>query len=320
MVTGADRLGWYRQLVLIRLFEDRVQQFYDENRLPGTTHLSQGQEAVAVGAVAALNRDDYVTITYRGHGQAIARGVPIEAAFAEILGRASGTSGGLGGSMHLIDASRGLIASSGIVAGGLPIALGAALSAQIQKTGRVAMTFFGDGATNIGGFHETLNMASVWKAPVVFVCENNLYGEFSPIRTTTPIDNLADRAAAYGMRGEVVDGNDVELVFARTTQAVERARNGDGPTLLECKTYRYRGHSRSDPGKYRPVGELERWKQRDPIELLGHRLTEERIVSSTELEQLRQEVNEEIEAAAARAATAPWPAPEILERLIESGR
>jgi pyruvate dehydrogenase E1 component alpha subunit len=306
--------------VLIRLFEERVQQFYDENLLPGTTHLSQGQEAVAVGTVAALNRDDYLTITYRGHGQAIARGVPIEAAFAEILGRATGTSGGLGGSMHLIDASRGLIASSGIVAGGLPIALGAALSAQIQKTGRVAMTFFGDGATNIGGFHETLNMASVWKAPVVFVCENNLYGEFSPIRTTTPIENLADRAAAYGMRGEVVDGNDVELVFERATQAVERARNGDGPTLLECKTYRYRGHSRSDPGKYRPAGELERWKQRDPIELLGHRLTEERIASSTELEQLRQQVAEEIGAAAARAAMAPWPAPEILERLIESGR
>jgi len=318
-MAGADRLGWYRQLMLIRLFEDRVQRFYDENQLPGTTHLSQGQEAVAVGAVAALNRDDYLTITYRGHGQAIARGVPIEAAFAEILGRASGTSGGLGGSMHLIDASRGLIASSGIVAGGLPIALGAALSAQLQKTGRVAMTFFGDGATNIGGFHETLNMASVWKAPVVFVCENNLYGEFSPIRTTTPIEDLADRAAAYGMHGEVVDGNDVEVVFERATQAVEWARNGDGPTLLECKTYRYRGHSRSDPAKYRPVGELERWKQRDPLELLGHRLTEERIVSSAELEQIGHEVAEEIEAAAGRAALAPWPAPEILERLMEIG-
>lgn len=255
--TAQDRLAWYRQMLLIRLFEDRVQQLYDENLLPGTTHLSQGQEAVAVGAVAALESDDYLSVTYRGHGQALARGVDIDAAFAEILGRASGLSHGLGGSMHLIDRSKGLIASSGIVGGSMPIALGAAMSAKLQKNNRVALTFFGDGASNIGTFHESLNMAAVWKAPVVFVCENNLYGEFSPIRATTPIDDIATRASSYGMPGEVVDGNDIEAVFERVSVAVERGRRGDGPTLLECKTYRYRGHSRSDPAS---IGRPANWR------------------------------------------------------------
>jgi pyruvate dehydrogenase E1 component alpha subunit len=220
--------------------------------------------------------------------------------------------------MHLIDASRGLIASSGIVGGGLPIALGAALSAKIQKTGRVAMTFFGDGASNIGGFHESLNMAAVWNAPVIFVCENNLYGEFSPIRATTPIDDIADRASSYGMPGEVVDGNDVDAVFGRATAAVARARKGEGPTLLECKTYRYRGHSRSDPAKYRPAGELETWKQRDPIDLLGRRLIEDGILSMDEQESIRKDVVDEIEAAAKRAVAAPWPTSDVLAQFMET--
>lgn len=225
---GDRREEWFRAMLLIRLFEDKVQQLFAQGLVLGTTHLSQGQEAVAVGAVSALSPDDYLTITYRGHGHALARGVDVEAAFAELMGRETGLCKGRGGSMHFTDFSRGLIGAFAIVGAGLPVALGAAMSSKLQGNGRVALTFFGDGATNIGSFHEALNMASVWKAPVVFVCENNLYGEYSPIRATTPLDDLAARAAAYAMPGEVVDGNDIAAVHARTAAAVARARGWGG--------------------------------------------------------------------------------------------
>jgi TPP-dependent pyruvate/acetoin dehydrogenase alpha subunit len=211
-------------MLAIRLFEEKVQELYLQGLVPGTTHLCQGQEAVSVGAVSALEPDDYLTITYRGHGQALARGMDHEGAFAEIMGRQTGVCRGFGGSMHLTDVSRGLLGAFAIVGAGLPVAVGAAMSALLQGQPRVAITFFGDGAVNIGTFHEALNMASVWKAPVVFVCENNLYGEFSPVRHTTPLDDLAQRAAAYAMPGEVVDGQDVEAVFDRTHAAIEYAR------------------------------------------------------------------------------------------------
>jgi len=315
-VNHPDRREWFQTMLLIRCFEDKVQQLFLQGLVPGTTHLCQGQEAVAVGAVRALAPDDYLTITYRGHGQALARGVDPEAAFAELMGRTTGLCKGRGGSMHLTDFSRGLIGAFAIVGAGLPVAVGAALSAKLRGTTQVAMTFFGDGATNIGTFHEALNMASVWKAPVVFVCENNLYGEYSPIRTTTPLDDLAQRASAYAMPGVVVDGNDVDAVYAAATRAIARARAGEGPTLLECKTYRYSGHSRTDPAKYRQPGELEAWKARDPITRLGQRLASEGVLSVAGQEAMRLKVQQMIDDAAARAATAPWPAAEEVNSYV----
>lgn len=301
------RVEWLRQMLTIRLFEEKVQELYLQGLVPGTTHLCQGQEAVSVGAAAALGPDDYLAITYRGHGHAIARGVDLEAAFAELMGRETGLCHGRGGSMHFTDVSLGILGAFAIVGASMPFAVGAAMSAKLQGQDRVALAFFGDGAANIGAFHEALNMASVWKAPVVFICENNLYGEFSPIRHTTPIDDIADRAAAYAMPGEVVDGQDVARVHERVSAAVERARSGGGPTLLEMKTYRFRGHSRSDPAKYRPAGELDAWKARDPILLLGAALAEDGRLARPEQDAMRQEVQRSIDEIAARATTAPWP-------------
>ncbi len=311
-----DRRQWFRTMLLIRRFEDKVQQLFMQGLIPGTTHLCQGQEAVSVGAIGAITSSDYLTITYRGHGQALARGIDPEAAFAELMGRESGVCKGRGGSMHLTDFSRGLIGSFAIVGAGLPVALGAAMSARLRGTSSVALTFFGDGATNIGTFHEALNMASVWKAPVVFICENNLYGEYSPIRSTTPVDDLAVRAAAYAMPGVTVDGNDVDAVYAATSAAVEHARAGEGPTLLECKTYRYSGHSRTDPARYRKPGELDAWKARDPIALLGERLVAEGVMSVAEQDALRKQVHDLINTAAERAASAPWPKREEIDRYV----
>jgi TPP-dependent pyruvate/acetoin dehydrogenase alpha subunit len=310
------RLGWLRQMITIRLFEDKVQELFMGGHIEGTTHLCQGQEAVSVGATAAMRPEDVLTNTYRGHGQALARGMPPERAFAELMGRSSGVAGGVGGSMHLVDFSVGNIGSNAIVGAGLPIAVGAAMSFKLRGEARVAVTFFGDAATNIGTFHEALNMASVWQAPVVFVIENNLYGEFSPVRETTPIDDLARRADAYAMPGLVVDGQDVGVVNAAVGEAIERARGGGGPTLLEMKTYRYRGHSRADPARYRPEGELERWKERDPIELLAARLADEGALTPDDLTRMRSEVQDEIDAAAERAQASPVPTLEEIRTYV----
>jgi pyruvate dehydrogenase E1 component alpha subunit len=302
-----QQLDWFRRMVEIRLFEDKVQELFQQGLIEGTTHLCQGQEAVSVGAMAALGPDDYLTVTYRGHGHAIARGLELETLFAEIMGRATGCCRGVGGSMHFTDFSRGLIGAFAIVGAGLPVAVGAALSAKLKGEDRVALTFFGDGTTNIGTFHEALNMASVWSAPVVFIIENNLYGEYSPVRETTPLDDLAERAKSYAIPGVVVDGQDVNAVHAAVQEAVARARRGEGPSLLEMKTYRYRGHSRTDPAKYRVPGELEQWKERDPVTLLGSALAESGTLSEDAQRELWAEVQAEVDAAAARAADAPYP-------------
>ncbi len=303
--TGTDRIDWLRTMIEIRLFEDKVQELFMQGRIQGTTHLCQGQEAVCVGAVGALEDRDYLTITYRGHGHALARGMSMEAAFGELMGLTSGCCHGVGGSMHLTDFSRNLIGAFAIIGPSYSVGLGAAMSAKLRGTDSVAMAFCGDGATNIGTFHEALNMASVWKAPVVFVIENNLYGEYSPLRETTPLDDLAERAKAHAMPGVVVDGQDVDAVHAAAAAAIARARAGEGPTLLEMKTYRYRGHSRTDPAKYRAEGELERWKQRDPIDLLGAKLAAEGALSAEEQRRLRGRIQAEVDAAAERAAAAP---------------
>ena len=287
--------------------------------IQGTTHLCQGQEAVSVGAINAMQPGDVQTNTYRGHGEALALGMAPETAFAELMGRRSGCSGGVGGSMHLIDSSKGNLGANAIVGAGLPIAVGAAVAFQIKQEPHVALSFFGDGATNIGTFHEALNMAAIWTAPVVFIITNNLYGEYSPLRNTTPIDDLARRADPFGFPGVIVDGQDVDAVHRATSDAVERARRGDGPTLLEMKTYRYRGHSRSDPAKYRPDGELDRWKSRDPIELLGAKLAQGGAMTEAAQAELRTTVQAEIDAAAERAAQAPYPTLQETERYVYAG-
>lgn len=318
--AGTDRrVHWFRQMVEIRLFEEKVQELFMSGLIQGTTHLCQGQEAVSVGSIAAMQKGDVQTNTYRGHGEALALGMAAEVAFAELMGRSAGCSKGVGGSMHLIDASNGNIGANAIVGAGAPIAVGAAMGFKIRGESNVALTFFGDGATNIGTFHESLNMASVWKAPVVFIITNNLYGEYSPLRTTTPIDDLARRADPFDMPGVVVDGQDVDTVFEAVTTAVERARSGAGPSLLEMKTYRYRGHSRSDPAKYRPEGELDFWKTRDPILLLGAKLAAEGVLSEAQQDEIRAATQVEIDAAADRAAQSPYPTLEETRSYVYAG-
>lgn len=305
--TSQDRIAWYRQMATIRSFEDKVQELFMAGLIAGSTHLCQGQEAVSVGAISAMDPGDVFTNTYRGHGQALARGMAPSAALAEIMGRSSGSCRGVGGSMHLADLSSGNLGANAIVGGGLPIAVGAAMAFKLRSETRAALSFCGDGATNIGTFHEALNMAAVWRAPVIFIVENNLYGEYSPLRETTAVRDLAVRATAYGIPGQIIDGQDVEAVFLAVSGALRYARDGQGPTLLEMKTYRYRGHSRSDPAKYRPEGELDEWKARDPIEILGARICGEGRVSAADLEQIRREIQIEIDAAAEDAAAAPPP-------------
>lgn len=309
----------YERLVRIREFEDKVHESFISGYVHGTTHLCQGQEAVSVGTVLALREDDYLTYTYRGHGPCIARGMSAEGAFAEIFGRASGVCGGLGGSMHLTDMDLGLIGSFAIVGAGLPVAVGAAMTAERQGKGQVAITYFGDGSTNIGGFHESMNLAAAWSLPIIFVCENNLYGEYTPIRATTPIDDIAIRADSYAMPSEIVDGNNVVAVFSAAKVAVERARVGGGPTFLECKTYRQCGHSRSDPAKYRPPGELEFWLERDPLKQFKEQLLHESILTSDETGDIEERVRKEIDAAAEAAANAPWPEVRDLQPETYSG-
>jgi TPP-dependent pyruvate/acetoin dehydrogenase alpha subunit len=303
--STSDPIAWLRAMLEVRLFEDKVQELFMQGQIQGTTHLCQGQEAVSVGAVGALEERDYLTITYRGHGHALARGMSMETAFGELMGLTSGCCSGVGGSMHLTDFSRNLIGAFAIIGPSYSVGVGAAMSAKLRGLDAVAMAFCGDGSTNIGTFHEALNMASVWKAPIVFMIENNLYGEYSPLRDTTPLDDLADRAKAHAMPGEIVDGQDVAAVREVVAAAIARARAGEGPTLIEAKTYRYRGHSRTDPAKYRAEGELDLWKQRDPIELLGAQLAAEGTFSEQQQLDLREEIQEQVDAAALRAAEAP---------------
>jgi TPP-dependent pyruvate/acetoin dehydrogenase alpha subunit len=305
--VAADRVGALRRMVEIRLVEDKVMELFADGVIAGTTHTSQGQEAVAVGLARALRVTDLVMCTYRGHGIALALGVTPQAVLGEIVGRRIGCMGGLGGSMHLSDPSVGLLPTSAIVGAGLPIAAGAALTAQVLGEDRVAVGVCGDGAANIGAFHEALNLAAIWTLPVVFLCENNLYGEYSRIQLTTPVENLADRAGGYGIPGVVVDGQDVDAVQAVIESAVARARGGAGPTLIEAKTYRYSGHSRSDQGSYRPSGELEHWRERDPVELFGHRLIAEGRATPAQIDAIWEEQRAALAAAVGEVLDSPAP-------------
>lgn len=292
-VDVATLLGWYEQMAVIRGTEKAAHDLFLRGLVKGTTHLAAGHEAVAVGASAALRPDDYVFATYRGHHHAIARGATPEGCLAELMQRRTGVCRAKGGSMHLTQADHGMLGSYAIVGAHLPMAAGAAWSAQLRGTGQVAVAFFGDGATNIGAFHEALNLASVWKLPVVFVCENNRYMEYTPIDSVTSVPNpAADRAAANGMPGVLVDGNDVVAVRDAMSVAVHRARSGEGPSVLEALTYRHFGHSRTDPGTYRPAEEVQEWLARDPLLLARRRL------------EVQGTPEADIDAAAERAAAA----------------
>lgn len=313
-----SRLEQFRRMVEIRLVEDRIIELFGEGLIPGSTHTCQGQEAVSVAVAAVLRPTDTVACTYRGHGMALALGVTREALLGEIFGRKIGCMGGLGGSMHLSDPTVGLLPTFAIVGAGVPIGVGAALAAQLQGTGDVSVSVFGDGATNIGGFHEGLNLAAVWSLPVVFLCENNLYGEYSPIARTTPVTDLAVRAASYQMPSEVVDGQDVDALVDAIAAAVARARDGGGPTLIEAKTYRYAGHSRSDKATYRPEGELERWLQRDPITLFKTKLLEEGVDGSA-LEAVWDECRQQLEQSIGAVLASPPAEPSDMLANVTGG-
>jgi 2-oxoisovalerate dehydrogenase E1 component len=304
-------IDWLYQMLFIRAFEETVEQLYAAGKMHGTMHLSIGQEAVAVGAIAALRPDDYITSTHRGHGHAIAKGQDLRAMLAELLGKETGVCRGRGGSMHLADLERGNLGANGIVAGGIPIAVGAGLSIRMQGQDRVVLCFFGDGAANHGNFHEGLNMAAIWRLPVVFLCENNQYAMSMPLRQAMAAPRVADRAVAYGIPGETVDGMDVVAVYRAVRAAVERARRGEGPTLIEAITYRYRGHSKSDRQVYRTKDEVQAWMARDPIARLREALIARGWLSEAEAAALEERAREAV-AEALRAAEGD-PEPEVAQ-------
>ncbi len=301
-----------RKMLEIRLTEEKLQEMFLANMIRGTTHLCIGQEGVSTGVAAVLQPGDTVTCTYRGHGHAIAMGMTVKSLMAEMMGRISGCCKGKGGSMHMTDASIGLLGANAIVGAQLPIAAGAALTAQVKGTGAIAVSFFGDGATNIGAFHETLNLAAVWKLPVVFITENNKYGEYTAQHLSTPVEDLAVRAMSYNIPGIAVDGQDFETVYAEMKAAADRARAGDGPTFLEMKTYRFKGHSRTDTGPYRPEGELEAWMQRDPISLLKAKMIADGQIDETEFAELQQATERLVLEAVEWAEKEPYPTPDDL--------
>ena len=301
------RLRMYRTMVECRLFEQRTHELFLAGLVRGTTHLGIGQEAVAAGYAAAMRDDDWTFCTYRGHNHTLARGVPMAPVLLELVGKQGALMGGKGGSMHLTSVEHGVMGSYAIVGAHLPIAVGAAWSAQYRASGQVAVCFFGDGTTNIGAFHEALNMAAVWKAPVVFVCENNQYMEYTAIGAVTAVERpAADRAQAYGLEPLVVDGNDVEAVFDMARRTIDRARSGDGPSLVEALTYRHGGHSRADPGTYRPEEEVRAWLARDPIPAQRARLLKAG-VAEEDVARIEAEVKQSVAEAEKAARDAPEP-------------
>ena len=301
----SEELAYLRDMKRIRAFEERVDRLFAEARIHGTTHLCIGQEAVPVGGCAAIEPADLASGSHRGHGLAIAKGLRTDRLMAELLGRRDGYCKGRGGTQHVASLEHGFLGTNGITGGGIPIATGAALSAKLRRSGQVVLSFFGDGATNQGTFHESLNMASIWSLPIVYVCENNLYAMSTCIRDAAAVEHLAERGAAYRMPAETIDGNDVLLVRDAVARAAERARRGDGPTLIECETYRHLGHSKSDLREYRSREEEEQWFQLDPIARSEQRLLATGDLAPEALAKLDAEVAAEIDAAVAFADASP---------------
>ncbi len=308
MEISKEKLLWsYERMVLIRTFENKVHELIAQRRLPGFAHLSAGQEAVAVGLCAHLDDKDFITSTHRGHGHCIAKGLDVAGIMAELYGKATGLSQGKGGTFHIADFSRGMLGTNGIVGAGLPLACGPAWVAKVKGTKQVSASIFGEGATNQGAFHEALNLAAVWKLPVLFVCENNLYSEATPVEYAIKIKDIARRADAYGIPGVIVDGMDFFAVYEAVSVAVRRAREGEGPTLLEAKTYRYFGHYEGDPMKYRLKNEEQTYRDRDPIVSFKRLVLAENLLTSAALEEIEKRAVAEVEAAVKLAEDAPSP-------------
>jgi pyruvate dehydrogenase E1 component alpha subunit len=305
----------FRTMVRIRRFEERVVREFADGNIPGSVHVYIGEEAVATGAIAHLKKEDYIMSTHRGHGHLIAKGGDPNRMMAEMFAKKTGYCLGKGGSMHIANLDIGILGAAGIVGSGIPIATGAALSAQMRGTDQVTICFFGDGASNIGRFHEGINLASVWHLPVVFICENNLWAVSVPTSTSLNIPNVADRAVSYGIPGVVVDGMDVMAVYEAAGEAVSRARKGQGPTLIEAKTYRFRGHFEGDSGNYRPKEEIDRWMQKDPISNYKAKLLEMKVLTEKQAEDIDKEALAEMEAAMKFAQDSPFPE---LEETLEN--
>jgi acetoin:2,6-dichlorophenolindophenol oxidoreductase subunit alpha len=302
-------LDFYRQMVKVREFELRAINERRSGLIPGFIHSCVGQEGTAVGACAALNQDDVITSTHRGHGHLVAKGGEPKYMMAELAARSTGYCGGKGGSLHMTDFDLGILGANGIVAGGIPMAAGAALAFQMRGESRVALSFFGDGAVNEGAFHEAANLAGLWRLPIIFFCENNLYGEGTPQAKQAPVKDLSIRAAGYAFPGVIVDGNDVLAVYEATRAAAARARTGDGPTFIEAKTYRHRGHYEGDPMVYRDKAELEEWRRRDPIATFRQRLLDERLAATEEIVAVEQQIQALLDEAVEFAAASPLPDP-----------
>jgi pyruvate dehydrogenase E1 component alpha subunit len=310
------RIELYRQQLELRYCEKRAYDLFLQNLIKGTSHLSLGQEAIAAAFGVAMRPDDWTFCTYRGHAHTLARGAPMSGVLGELMGRQCGLLGGKGGSMHLTDVTKGAMGSYAIIGAHLPVAAGAAWSAQYRGTEQVAVCFFGDGTTNIGAFHEALNFSVVWKLPVIFVCENNLYMEYTPISAVTAVEHpAADRAGAYNLEKVVVDGNDADEVYRTAVKFMNRARKGGGPALIEAMTYRHSGHSRADPAKYRPEGELDKWLERDPLKIYRERLLKAGFVEAT-LKDLESEAMRKVDEATATAKASPPPSVDDIEKNV----
>jgi TPP-dependent pyruvate/acetoin dehydrogenase alpha subunit len=307
-VSKEQVLWFYRCMIEQREFELKAYELFRSGKMPGFIHLCVGEEAIAAGVSAHLRVDDYVTSTHRGHGHAIAKGIPPREALAELMGKEGGCNGGRGGSMHLYKPEIGFLGTNGVVGAGIPMAAGAALSSKLQGTDRVAVAFLGDGAVNSGNFHEALNMAAAWDLPLIAICENNMYATETPFTVATKNTRVADRATAYGMPGVQVDGDDVLAVHEKAGEAIARARRGEGPTLLECLTYRWFGHHVGDPGtSYRPKDEIEAWKARDPVAKLRQQALNEKVASESEFEAIDADVRKVIDEAAEFSLESPQP-------------
>jgi len=313
-LSNSKIIDMYKTMIRIRKFETKAMNLFAEGIIPGFVHLYLGEEAVATGVCANLTDSDYITSTHRGHGHIVAKGGDLKYMMAELYGKETGYCKGKGGSMHIADATKGILGANGIVGAGHNIAVGAGLSAKYRGTDQVCVCFFGDGSTNQGTFHEALNLASVWKLPVIFVCENNLYGISTNQSRHQAIKDVSDRAVAYNMPGITVDGNDVFAVYEATAEAVKRARKGQGPTLIECKTYRHRGHFEGDPGTYKPEKEQKEWIEKDPIPRMERFMLENEIVNKSELEVINNGIDEEMEEAAEFANKSSYPS---LESAVE---
>ena len=305
-LTG-NTVAQYERMIEIRTLEEQINALFASGEIRGTTHLCIGQEALAVGMASVLRPTDIVSATYRGHGIALALGLSPESVLGEIMGKTVGCCGGVGGSMHLSNMELGLLPTSAIIGGGMPVAAGAALSFQTRGTDDVAVAVFGDGATNIGAFHETLNLAAIWNLPIVFICDNNVYGEYSRIDITTPLEDLHLRGESYRMPHYAIDGMDIAAVQEGIQKAVDHARSGKGPTFIEAKTYRFSGHSRADLALYRPEGELEKWQARDPIKLTEEKLVKEKLIDAAQINKIKEETLKVIEGVVEVCKSAPNP-------------